>query len=180
MVLFVWLFRISLRAYRHRRQQRYIRARIALTSRSPKQQTPFASTLDHTATKPAGMASIAESLALSPPSNWMGDSVAVNRLIVGTDAHAKNYALLIGAQGRPGLAPLYDVASILPYTQTDIKKTKLSMKLDGEYCFSSIQGSRWLKMAQDIRLEPDTVIQRGRLCSPIAGSHRRHSVPNDK
>src|SRR5580704_12648103 len=41
------------------------------------------------------------------------DSVAYNWLIVGTDAHAKNYALLIGAEGRIRLAPLYDVASIL-------------------------------------------------------------------
>jgi serine/threonine-protein kinase HipA len=48
------------------------------------------------------------------------DSVAFNWLIVGTDAHAKNYALLIGAQGRARLAPLYDVASILPHTQIDI------------------------------------------------------------
>src|ERR1700723_3634765 len=88
------------------------------------------------------------------------DSVAFNWLIVGTDAHAKNYALLIGTQGRARLAPLYDVASILPYTQIDIKKTKLSMKLGGEYCFSNIQGRHWRKMAQDIRLDPDKVIQR--------------------
>jgi len=88
------------------------------------------------------------------------DSVAFNWLIVGTDAHAKNYALLIGAQGRARLAPLYDVASILPYTQIDIKKTKLSMKLGGEYRFSNIQARHWRKMAQDIRLDPDKVIQR--------------------
>ena len=88
------------------------------------------------------------------------DSVAFNWLIVGTDAHAKNYALLIGAQGRARLAPLYDMASILPYTQIDIKKTKLSMKLGGEYRFRNIQAHHWRKMAQDIRLDPDKVIQR--------------------
>lgn len=88
------------------------------------------------------------------------DSVAFNWLIVGTDAHAKNYALLIGAQGRVRLAPLYDVASILPYTQIDIKKAKLSMKLGGEYRFSNIQVRHWRKMAQDIRLDPEKVVQR--------------------
>ncbi len=43
------------------------------------------------------------------------DLVVYNWLIVGTDAHAKNYALLIGAEGRVRLAPLYDVASVLRY-----------------------------------------------------------------
>jgi len=88
------------------------------------------------------------------------DSVAFNWLIVGTDAHAKNYALLIGAQGRVRLAPFYDVASILPYAQIDIKKAKLSMKLGGEYRLSNIQARHWRKLARDIRLDPDKVIQR--------------------
>jgi serine/threonine-protein kinase HipA len=41
------------------------------------------------------------------------DALVFNWLIAGTDAHAKNYSLLIGAGGRVRLAPLYDVASIL-------------------------------------------------------------------
>jgi serine/threonine-protein kinase HipA len=41
------------------------------------------------------------------------DSVSYNWLIAGTDAHAKNYALLIGGEGRVRLALLYDVASVL-------------------------------------------------------------------
>jgi serine/threonine-protein kinase HipA len=56
------------------------------------------------------------------------DSVAYNWLIVGTDAHAKNYALLIGAGGRIRLAPLYDVASVLPYPDIDIHCVKLSIE----------------------------------------------------
>jgi serine/threonine-protein kinase HipA len=88
------------------------------------------------------------------------DSVAFNWLIMGTDAHAKNYAVLIGANGRVRLAPLYDVASILPYTQIDMKRAKLSMKLGGEYRFSNIQVRHWRRMAQDNRLDPDLVIQR--------------------
>ena len=34
------------------------------------------------------------------------DAPAFNWLIAGTDAHAKNYSLLIGAVGRARLAPL--------------------------------------------------------------------------
>ena len=42
------------------------------------------------------------------------DALAWNWLIAGTDAHAKNYSLLLaGPEAR--LAPLYDIASALPY-----------------------------------------------------------------
>ena len=43
------------------------------------------------------------------------DAIVFNWLIAGTDAHAKNYALLLGGSGAVRLAPLYDLASILPY-----------------------------------------------------------------
>jgi serine/threonine-protein kinase HipA len=41
------------------------------------------------------------------------DALAVNWLIAGTDAHAKNYSMLL-TPGQIRLAPLYDVASALP------------------------------------------------------------------
>jgi hypothetical protein len=45
-------------------------------------------------------------------------ALAFNWLIASTDAHAKNYGLLLaGRQIR--LAPLYDIASILPYDSSD-------------------------------------------------------------
>jgi len=47
--------------------------------------------------------------------NRFVDALAFNWLIGGTDAHAKNYSILIGSGGVVRLAPLYDVASILPY-----------------------------------------------------------------
>jgi len=91
------------------------------------------------------------------------DSMIFNWLIVGTDAHAKNYALLIGAGGRVRLAPLYDLASALPYAQIDIKRAKLSMKIGGEYLFQNIQIRHWKKMAQELRLDPEQVVERLRL-----------------
>jgi serine/threonine-protein kinase HipA len=42
----------------------------------------------------------------------------LNFLIVGTDAHAKNYSLLFGP-GQVRLAPIYDIASYLPYYAAD-------------------------------------------------------------
>lgn len=59
------------------------------------------------------------------------DALAWNWLVGGTDAHAKNYSLLLAA-GQVRLAPLYDVASALPYG-TDERKLRLSMKVGDSY-----------------------------------------------
>jgi serine/threonine-protein kinase HipA len=88
------------------------------------------------------------------------DSVAYNWLIAGTDAHAKNYALLIGEQSRVRLAPLYDVASVLPYRDIDIKRVKLSMKLGGEYRLRNLTRRNWEKLAKELNLDPDATVER--------------------
>ncbi|WLA95960.1 MULTISPECIES: hypothetical protein [Bradyrhizobium] len=38
------------------------------------------------------------------------------------------------------LAPLYDIASILPYDDVDLQKMKLAMKIGGEYKLGQIGG----------------------------------------
>lgn len=43
------------------------------------------------------------------------DQVIFNILVANTDAHAKNYSLLLPLGGRPALAPLYDVSTVLPW-----------------------------------------------------------------
>jgi serine/threonine-protein kinase HipA len=88
------------------------------------------------------------------------DAVAYNWLIAGTDAHGKNYALLIGAQAQVRLAPLYDVASVLPYPDIDIERVKLSMKLGGEYRLRNIQQYHWRKLAEELRVDPEAMIHR--------------------
>jgi serine/threonine-protein kinase HipA len=87
------------------------------------------------------------------------DALLYNWLIGGTDAHAKNYGLLLaGPQIR--LAPLYDVASMLPYEQ-DPKQLKLAMKVGGEYRFKAITVRNWQKLARELRIDPDRVRARG-------------------
>jgi serine/threonine-protein kinase HipA len=88
------------------------------------------------------------------------DSVAYNWLIMGTDAHAKNYALLIGAQARVRLAPLYDLASALPYAEIDLQRAKLSMKLGGEYRYRNIQLRHWRGQAGELGINPDELVHR--------------------
>jgi serine/threonine-protein kinase HipA len=87
------------------------------------------------------------------------DALAFNWLIGGTDAHAKNYSMLIGAEGRARLAPLYDIASILPY-DFDPQKIRSAMKIGGEYRIRDIGPRQWRKLAAELRLNADALIQR--------------------
>jgi serine/threonine-protein kinase HipA len=87
------------------------------------------------------------------------DALAWNWLIGGTDGHAKNYSLLLsGDQVR--LAPLYDIASALPYG-THERKLRLAMKIGGDY---SVFPSRnnWGRAATEMGIDPDTAIPRVR------------------
>jgi serine/threonine-protein kinase HipA len=88
------------------------------------------------------------------------DAVGFNWLIAGTDAHAKNYSLLLGAGPSIRLAPLYDVASVLPYDEFDMKKVKLAMKVGGEYRLSQIGPREWQKFGHEMRLDVGDLIRR--------------------
>ncbi|MEM7747242.1 MAG: type II toxin-antitoxin system HipA family toxin [Pseudomonadota bacterium] len=72
---------------------------------------------------------------------------AFNFVIGGTDAHAKNYGLLLATQGRFRLAPLYDIISILPYLNHP-KESRLAMSVDGRYRLDQIQPRHWQKQAR--------------------------------
>jgi serine/threonine-protein kinase HipA len=85
------------------------------------------------------------------------DALAWNWLIAGTDAHAKNYSLLLaGRQVR--LAPLYDIASALPYG-THERKLRLAMKIGGDYCVHPFQNT-WPKAAKELGLDPEPTVDR--------------------
>jgi serine/threonine-protein kinase HipA len=88
------------------------------------------------------------------------DAVAYNWLIAGTDAHAKNYAVLIAAGGQVRFAPIYDLASVLPYADFDPYRIELAMKLGGEYRLQNIGLRQWQKLAKEVRLDPEEVIRR--------------------
>jgi serine/threonine-protein kinase HipA len=88
------------------------------------------------------------------------DAVYYNWLIAGTDAHAKNYALLIASAGQVRLAPLYDIVSILPYPDIDIQKARSSMKIGNEYRLRNIGKYQWQKLAQGVGVDPDALTAR--------------------
>ncbi len=85
-------------------------------------------------------------------------AMGFNWLIAGTDAHAKNFSLLLGGR-RIRLAPLYDIASILPYDDIDLQKVKLAMKIGGEYKLIAIGRAQWQKFAREMRIEPDELLE---------------------
>jgi serine/threonine-protein kinase HipA len=56
--------------------------------------------------------------------------------------------------------PLYDIASILPYTDIDIHKARSSMKIGNEYRLRNIGKYQWQKLAQGVGVNPDSVTAR--------------------
>ena len=85
------------------------------------------------------------------------DALVWNWLIAGTDAHAKNYSLLLlGAEAQ--LAPLYDIASALPYGRHE-RELRFAMKIGGDYRVH-LERNTWSKAAQELGLDVDRVTER--------------------
>jgi serine/threonine-protein kinase HipA len=99
------------------------------------------------------------------------DAIIFNWLIAGTDAHAKNYGLLLGSGGVVRLAPFYDLASILPYQTIDIQKAKLAMKIGGEYRLRYIGLRHWRKFAAEMRLDEGLLMDRIRAIAALLPDH---------
>jgi serine/threonine-protein kinase HipA len=83
-----------------------------------------------------------------------------NWLIAGTDAHAKNYSMLIGARGHVRLAPLYDIASVLAYERINLHAVKLAMRVGGHYRLRIIQARHWRETARTLRLPEEAFMTR--------------------
>ena len=85
------------------------------------------------------------------------DALIWNWLIAGTDAHAKNYSLLMSG-GDVRLAPMYDIASALPYDK-DERELKFAMKIGDDYRVYPHHNT-WDRAAVDLSLDPDVVRER--------------------
>jgi serine/threonine-protein kinase HipA len=85
------------------------------------------------------------------------DALAWNWIIGGTDAHAKNYALLL-AGDEVRLAPLYDIASALPYGMHE-RKLRFAMKIGGDYRVY-LHYNTWPALAAELDLDGDMVVER--------------------
>jgi serine/threonine-protein kinase HipA len=112
------------------------------------------------------------------------EALAWNWLIAGTDAHAKNYSLLLAAD-QIRLAPLYDIASALPYG-THEKKLRFAMKLGGDYRVFPHRNT-WREAAFELDIDADATVARVEalaVCTPdafaaAAASHDIVSLKRD-
>lgn len=114
--------------------------------------------------RPADIAELLRENSSEPQEdvNTFADALVFNWLIGGTDAHAKNYSVLHGSGGKLRLAPLYDLASALPYSQFDERKLKLAMRMGREYLLENVGLRQWQRVEDDLRLPADSLVPRAR------------------
>lgn len=82
---------------------------------------------------------------------------AFNFVIGGTDAHAKNYGLLLSAGGRYRLTPLYDIASWLPYSKNR-RDDRMAMSVESYYHFDRVLPRHWEEQARKVGYDPDRAL----------------------
>ena len=108
-----------------------------------------------------------------------------NYVIGGSDAHAKNYSILLTSGGLFRLAPLYDLASWLPYSQRR-RDSKLAMSVDGHYEYDGLLPRHWEATARKCSYDPHRLLGHvrdliGRLpdvCDELLGVCKQEGLPD--
>ena len=91
------------------------------------------------------------------------DGLMFNYLVGGIDAHAKNYSLLHLGESEVTLAPLYDLASVLPYEKVGHGRwRKTPMSIGGIRNIGALTGADLDKLANSAGLPSDAVRERMR------------------
>lgn len=89
------------------------------------------------------------------------DALVLNVAMLGTDAHAKNYSLLLdGSSVR--LAPLYDLGSHAAYPSADGSALRAAMSIANEYRFDGIGSAQFRELGKALDLAPDETTERYR------------------
>jgi serine/threonine-protein kinase HipA len=86
------------------------------------------------------------------------DALAFNVLVGGTDAHAKNYSVLLRGP-RVALAPLYDVASYAPYAR-DGDPLRSSMRVGRHWRLRDVTAADWTEVGAALGLARDESLER--------------------
>jgi len=84
-------------------------------------------------------------------------AMALNYVIVGTDAHARNYSITYAAGGAFRLAPLYDIISFLPYAK-NVQSCELAMTIGGEKTAGNILPRHWNTLAANCRFSKERAL----------------------
>jgi len=93
------------------------------------------------------------------------DALVFSAVSASTDGHAKNYSVFLNGES-VRLAPLYDIASDLPYS---LEEDTLAMAIGGERRYSALETAHWASLAGAAGLETDYVLGRVRFMTD--GAH---------
>lgn len=96
------------------------------------------------------------------------DAFAFNVLVGGSDAHAKNYSVLLRGP-RVAMAPLYDAASYAPYLGPG-EAVRSSMKVGRAWQVRDVTTQEWVSVAAALELQPEVALRRV--------EHLRSSLPD--
>ena len=87
------------------------------------------------------------------------DGLILNTVIGAPDAHGRNYAVLLTADG-PQVAPLFDVATGLGHEAAPGRPRLLSMSIGGTYRLDEVDAEAWKRFAGDIRVDEQRILAR--------------------
>ena len=127
---------------------------------------------------PAEIASLLRAHSTQPDEDVerFRDALIYSWLIAGTDAHAKNYSLML-AGNQVRLAPLYDVCSFLPYRgDGPVGKIPLAMRIGRDYRITKAdRANAWKRTAEAMEMLPGETLERvadlaGRLPDALAAA----------
>ncbi len=82
------------------------------------------------------------------------EALVFNVAMQGTDAHAKNYSLMLNGD-EVKLAPLYDLGSHAAYPPANGSRLDLAMSIDGEYRIDSVGADQLAKAARPLGIDQD-------------------------
>jgi serine/threonine-protein kinase HipA len=100
------------------------------------------------------------------------DQVIFNILVANTDAHAKNYSLILPVGAPPRLAPLYDVSTVLSWPH--VVKT-YAQSIDGKKRNPDmVAGRHWEAIAREIGYRPTDVKNRVQQIVDAMVANRAH------
>jgi serine/threonine-protein kinase HipA len=87
------------------------------------------------------------------------DAVILNVLLCNTDAHAKNYSLLLQGRTRVELAPLYD---LMCADMWDSVTRNMAQEIGGSNRGDQLTAKHWRRLAEDAQTNPTATLRRVR------------------
>ena len=111
------------------------------------------------------------------------DALVYNWVVCNTDAHTKNYSLLIGPRGVARLAPLYDIWSYKPYDPQYIRSHAMAMSaVEDKRIFAAEDPAMWRATARAIGVDTNDAPERAAMIAslvPAAFQRALDELPED-